>query len=189
MAVTSPATPLGTPAPDFALPEVTDQRIVTLEEVADGDALVVAFICRHCPYVKHIEDRFAEVAKDLAAKGARFVAISSNDPSVSPDDDPAGLAEQKREVGLDMPYLFDGDGSVARAYGAVCTPDLFVFDARRELVYRGRFDETRPGKGEPTGEDLVAAVEATLAGERPSQDQAPAMGCSIKWTPGTEPEA
>jgi peroxiredoxin len=178
---------LGTAAPDLALPEVTDGSTVRLGDLDDAPALVVAFLCKHCPYVVHVQDRFAEVARTYQERGVAVVGISSNDPTVSPDDTPEGLAEQKRTVGFTFPYLFDADQSVAKAYGAACTPDLFVFDADRRLVYRGRFDETRPGKGEPDGADLRAVLDAVLSGGEVPADQWPSTGCSIKWTPGNEP--
>lgn len=188
MAVSSTETmPLGTAAPPFSLTEVSDGSTVTLAEVSDGPALVVAFLCRHCPYVKHVEHAFAQLATTYQQQGVRFVGISANDPQLSPDDAPGSLAEQKQQVGFTFPYLFDADQSVAKAYGAACTPDLFVFDADRRLVYRGRFDETRPGKGEPDGADLRAVLDAVLSGGEVPADQWPSTGCSIKWTPGNEP--
>lgn len=181
MAVQSVMTDLGRPAPDFALPEVETGQVVKLTDFADAPVLVVVFLCRHCPYVKHIEHQLAEVAREYQAKGVAFVGISANDPEAYPEDAPESLAEQKREVGFPFPYLFDETQEVARAYQAACTPDFFVFDAERKLVYRGRFDETRPGMGEPTGADLRAALDALLRGEQPSRDQWPSVGCSIKW--------
>lgn len=187
MAVTSTMLDLGTPAPDFALPEVTDDTTVSLADVADAPVLLVAFLCRHCPYVKHVQEEFARLATAYQARGIAVIAIGSNDPAVSPDDTPEGLAAQKREVGFTFPYLFDGDQQVATAYGAACTPDFFVFDADRRLAYRGRMDASRPDRGEPTGEDLRAALDALLDGREVPADQAPSMGCSIKWSPGNEP--
>ena len=178
---------LGTAAPDLALPEVTDGSTVRLGDLDDAPALVVAFLCKHCPYVVHVQDRFAEVARTYQERGVAVVGISSNDPTVSPDDTPEGLAEQKRTVGFTFPYLFDADQSVAKAYGAACTPDLFVFDRQQRLAYRGRMDETRPGQGTATGSDLRAALDALVAGGAPAAEQYPAIGCSIKWTPGNEP--
>ena len=187
MAVTSTMLELGTPAPDFALPEVADGTTVGLDDVTGTAATVVAFLSRHCPYVKHVQATFAAIAAEYADRGVGVVAIGSNDPTIVAEDAPASLAEQKAEVGFTFPYLFDADQSVARAYGAACTPDLFVFDGQRRLAYRGRMDETRPGQGTPTGDDLRAALDALLAGDAPSTDQYPAIGCSIKWTPGNEP--
>ncbi len=181
MAVSSTMLPLGTPAPDFALPEVTDDATVSLDGLSDAPVLVVVFLSRHCPYVKHLEARLATVATDLQQQGAAFVGICANDAEAYPDDAPAMLAEQKRTVGLPFPYLHDASQAVARAYGAACTPDFFVFDRDRRLAYRGQFDASRPGQGEPSGQDLVAAVQAVLAGEQPPADQRPSIGCSIKW--------
>ena len=188
MAVSSTETmPLGTAAPPFSLTEVSDGSTVTLAEVSDGPALVVAFLCRHCPYVKHVEHAFAQLATTYQQQGVRFVGISANDPQLSPDDAPGSLAEQKQQVGFTFPYLFDADQSVAAAYGAVCTPDVFVFDAATELAYRGRIDATRPGQGEASGDELAAVLDVLLKGEEPPADHPPSMGCSIKWSPGNEP--
>jgi peroxiredoxin len=187
MAVSSTMLELGTPAPGFSLPEVTDGSTVSLDDLA-GEVLVVAFLCRHCPYVIHVQEALAALARDYQADGrVAFVGIASNDPGTHPDDAPEHLAEQKREIGFPFPYLFDGTQEVARAYRAACTPDLYVFDRDRSLAYRGRFDDTRPGGDAPTGADLRAAIDALLGGDRPTEDQWPSMGCSIKWRPGTEP--
>ena len=188
MAVNSTMLELGTPAPDFALPEVTDGTTVALGDLG-GDVLVVMFLCRHCPYVVHVQHELAALVRDYAHAAVDFVGISANDPETHPDDAPAGLAQQKRGVGFEFPYLFDETQQVARAYGAACTPDFFVFDADRRLAYRGRMDETRPDGDPPTGADLRAAIDALLAGQRPREDQWPSMGCSIKWRPGNEPVA
>lgn len=187
MPVESTMLTLGTPAPPFSLPEVGDGSTVTLDDLT-GDVLVVAFICAHCPYVVHTQDALAALATSyLDDDRVAFVAISSNDPDAYPDDAPARLAEQKVQVGFAFPYLFDGTQEVAKAYTAACTPDLFVFDGGRGLAYRGRMDATRPGGDPATGEDLRAAIEALLAGDRPADDQWPSVGCSIKWRPGNEP--
>lgn len=188
MAVTSMMLDLGTPAPDFRLPEVTDGSTVSLDDFADAPVLLVVFLCRHCPYVIHVQDTFAALVREYQDRGVAVVGIGSNDPEVSPDDTPEGLAQQKREVGFTFPYLFDADQSVATAYRAACTPDFYLFDADRKLAYRGRMDESRPNQGTtPTGEDLRAALDALLEGRQPSDDQYPSMGCSIKWAPGNEP--
>lgn len=186
MAATSTMLELDTPAPAFALPEVTDGSTVSLADCT-GDVVVVMFLCRHCPYVVHVQDELAALVRDYAGRPVDFIGISSNDPTSHPDDAPEALAGQKREVGFDFPYLFDETQSVARSYGAACTPDFFVFDRDRALAYRGRMDETRPDGDAPTGADLRAAIDALLAGERPDEDQWPSMGCSIKWRPGNEP--
>jgi peroxiredoxin len=187
VAVTSTMLPLGTPAPGFALEEVTDGSTVALADLADAPVLLVAFLCAHCPYVIHVQHAFAAVADEYRPRGVAVIGISANDPAVSPGDAPEGLAEQKRTVGFRFPYLFDATQEVAAAYGAACTPDLFVFDAQRRLAYRGRFDATRPGQGDPDGADLRRALDALLDGGPVPDDQAPSMGCSIKWRPDTEP--
>jgi peroxiredoxin len=179
---------LGTRAPDFSLPEVADGTVVSLDDLT-GDVLVVLFLSRHCPYVVHTQEAIAACARRYDnSERVSIVAIASNDPEQQPDDAPDRLAEQKHEVGFPFPYLFDEDQTVARAYGAACTPDTFVFDERRELAYRGRLDETRPGGGVPaTGEERRAAINALLEGRRPDGDQWPSVGCSIKWRPDTDP--
>lgn len=187
MAATSSMLELGTAAPPFTLREVTDGSEVSLEDVP-GEVLVVVFLSRHCPYVVHVQDELAAIARSYVEGGrVGFVGICSNDPEVQPADAPELLAEQKTQVGFPFPYLHDATQDVARAYHAACTPDFFVFDRDRRLVYRGRMDETRPGGDAPTGVDLIAAIDAVLAGEQPSADQWPSMGCSIKWRPGSEP--
>ena len=177
---------LGDPVPDFALPDVTDGTTVRQEELV-GDALVVMFLCSHCPFVRHVQDRLAAVAREYSAKGAAFVAIGSNDPGRQPEDAPEGLAEQHRTVGFNFPYLFDETQQVAKDFGAACTPDFFVFDVKRRLAYRGRMDETRPDGGQPNGAELTAALDDVLAGRPVAGEQFPPMGCSIKWAPGNDP--
>ena len=190
MADVSTILPLGATAPDFALPEVTDGTTVSLADVADADALVVMFLCRHCPYVQHVQDEVARIADEYAPRGVSFVGIAPNDPDTYPDDAPDSLAEQKRQVGWGFPYLFDATQEVAKAYGAACTPDTFVFDRDLRLVYRGQLDETRPRQGQqPTGRDLRAALDAVLAGDPVPEEQYPSVGCSIKWRPGNQPAA
>jgi peroxiredoxin len=180
---------LGTKAPPFTLTEVADGSTVALEDL-DGEVLVVVFLSRHCPYVQHTQDAIAAVARRYANIGrVSFVGIASNDPAVQPEDAPERLAEQKHDVGFPFPYLFDESQEVARAYGAVCTPDLFVFDGDRTLAYRGRLDDTRPGGSVADGSELRRAINALLDGERPDPDQWPSIGCSIKWKPGNEPDA
>jgi peroxiredoxin len=185
----APAVPLalGDRAPGFALPEVPDGTTVALDDL-DAEVLVVVFLCRHCPYVVHVQEALSALATRYQADGrVAFVGIAANDADAYPDDAPASLAEQKREVGFPFPYLFDATQQVAKAYGAACTPDPFVFDEDRRLAYRGRIDATRPGGDAPTGADLRRALDALLAGERPDSDQWPPMGCSIKWRPGNAP--
>jgi len=180
--------PLGTPAPDFTLPD-TEGRSVRLADFDGADALLVAFLCNHCPYVKHIRGQLAEFVREREARGLAAVAINSNDVEAYPADRPEKMAEEVREVGYTFPYLFDETQEVARAYRAACTPDFFLFDADRRLAYRGQYDASRPGNGVPvTGADLAAAVDAVLAGEAPPEAQTPSMGCNIKWKPGAEPD-
>jgi peroxiredoxin len=187
MAATSTMLPLGTPAPPFTL---EDPRGGThsLADAAGAPATVVMFICNHCPYVIHIREALAEVTGRFIDQGVAVFGIQSNDADAYPDDGPDRMVEEAEAIGYRFPYLYDADQSAARAYRAACTPDLFVFDAAHRLAYRGQFDATRPSSGESaTGEDLVRAVEAVLAGESPDPDQQPSMGCSIKWRPGNEP--
>lgn len=176
---------LGTPAPSFTLQDVADNSTVSLTDFA-GRPLLVIFLSRHCPYVKHLQDKLAEVANAWQAKGGGVVAISANDAEQYPEDAPAKLAEQKREVGFEFPYLFDETQEVAAAYTAACTPDFFLFDQEHKLAYRGRFDAARPRSDEPvTGEELSAALDAVLNRTPVSSDQKPSMGCSIKWKQAT----
>lgn len=179
---------LGTAAPDFQLPDI-DGRHVSLGDFKPAPALVVMFICNHCPYVRHLRSALAEFGRDCAVKSVAVVAISSNDAANYPEDNPAKIAAEAREAGYPFPYLYDETQKVAKAYRAACTPDFYVFDRGRRLVYRGQFDASRPGNGIPvTGKDLRAAVEAVLKGTAPSLNQAPSMGCNIKWKRGNEPE-
>jgi peroxiredoxin len=179
---------LGTPAPDFALPDVTNGETVRLSDFDGSGPLLVVFMCRHCPYVKHVEGALAELGRDYAETDLAIVGIGANDAFAYPDDAPEGLAEQAARVGFNFPYLFDETQEVAKAYTAACTPDPFLFDADRTLVYRGQLDSSRPDSGLPaTCEDIRAAIDAVLSGEPVSQDQQPSVGCGIKWRPGTEP--
>jgi peroxiredoxin len=174
--------PLLTLAPDFALPEVTTGAIVKLSDFADRDALLVMFICRHCPFVQHVEKGLAQLGRDYQKKPLAIVAISSNDVFSFPEDAPESLREQSAEVGFVFPYLYDETQEVAHQYGAACTPDFFLFDRERKLVYPGQLDSSRPGSDIPvTGKDLRAAIDAVLAGKPVSAEQLPSMGCSIKW--------
>ncbi len=173
---------LGTTAPEFSLNEVTTGKQVTLKQAAGSRGMLVMFICRHCPFVKHIEAELGKLGKDYEGKGLGIVAISSNDAVTYPADAPASLKEQAQEVGFSFPYLFDERQEVARAYHAACTPDFFLFDEKLRLVYRGQFDDSRPGNGVPvTGSDLRGAMDALLAGDPISQQQRPSLGCNIKW--------
>jgi peroxiredoxin len=189
MAATSTMLALGTTAPDFALADVVSGRTVSLQDFDDQNALLVMFICRHCPYVAHVRPAIAALAREQIGSGLGIVAISANDPATYPEDAPEGLAAEVVEAGYTFPYLFDETQEVAKAYTAACTPDFFLFDRDRRLAYRGQFDSSRPRNGVPvTGEDLRAAIDAVLQ-ERPvSADQRPSVGCSIKWRPGNEPD-
>ena len=173
--------PLGTAAPDFALPDTVSGAVKRLADVRGAQGTVVMFICNHCPYVKHVNDELVRVAKDYGPRGIGFVAISANDAANYPEDAPDKMTQYARRLGYPFPYLHDETQAVARAYQAACTPDLFLFDAGLRLAYRGQLDETRPGKGMPNGKDLRAALEALLAGRAPSPDQKPSVGCNIKW--------
>lgn len=189
MAVTSTMLPLGTEAPDFSLPDAVTGNTVSLDDFADKDAVLVMFICNHCPYVRHIRHGLAEFGTDYLDSALGIVAISSNDIENHPNDGPDDMAKEAAEVGYTFPYLFDETQEVAAAYTAMCTPDLFLFDGDRRLVYRGRFDDARPNTiGKVTGADLRTAVDAVLAGEAVPEEQWPSMGCSIKWKPGNVPE-
>jgi peroxiredoxin len=181
MATQSTMLALGTPAPDFALPEPATGRTVTLAELT-GPALVVTFLCNHCPYVQHVAAGLAALGRDLAAPGVPMVGISSNDVVTYPQDGPEAMAREARRHGWTFPYLYDESQEVARAYSAACTPDTFVFDGDRRLVYRGRLDDSRPRTDRPvTATDVRAAVAAILAGEPVDPDQWPSVGCGIKW--------
>lgn len=187
MAVESTMLPLGTRAPDFELTDTVSGDVVTLDSLP-GKAIVVMFLCNHCPYVKHIQHGLVEFGNDYADKDVSLVGIGSNDAVNYPDDSPDKLGAVAREYGYAFPVLFDETQEVATAYTAACTPDFFVFGSDRTLVYRGRFDESRPNSDVPvTGTDLRAAVDAVLEGEQVAETQYPSMGCSIKWKPGNEP--
>jgi peroxiredoxin len=180
--------PLGTAAPDFDLPDTTG-KYVSLTSLKDKTALLVLFICNHCPYVKHIRAGLAQLGQDYMPRGVGIVAISSNDAVNYPDDGPAKMKEEATSAGYNFPYLYDEKQAVAKAYRAACTPDIYLFDRGRRLVYRGQFDDSRPGNGKPvTGKDLRAALDAVLAGKSTSQFQAPSIGCNIKWKAGNAPD-
>lgn len=180
--------PLGTPAPDFRLPDPSGRRFAR-DDFAEAPALLVAFLCNHCPYVKHLRAGFAAFAKEYAARGLAIVAINSNDYEEYPEDAPARMAEEAKRAGYGFPYLVDELQSVAAAYRAACTPDFFLFDAQRRLAWRGQFDDSRPGNRLPvTGADLRAAADAVLAGRAAPAEQKPSIGCNIKWRPGREPD-
>ncbi len=188
VAVPSTMLELGTPAPDFALPD-TDGSTVALADFADAPALLVMFISNHCPYVKHLRGAFADLARDYAPRGVAIVAVMSNDVARYPADAPERMREERQAWGWAFPYLYDETQRVARAYRAACTPDLFLFDGGRRLVYRGQFDDSRPSNGvPPTGADLRGALDAVLEGRPVPAEQRPSIGCNIKWKPGNEPE-
>lgn len=173
--------PLGTKAPDFALTDVVSGEIVALSSFRGGTGLLVMFICRHCPFVKHLEQGLAGLGRDYAGR-LPIVGISSNDAETYPDDAPESLKQQASQAGFRFPYLYDATQDVARAFGAACTPDFFLYDGNMRLVYRGQFDGSRPGNNVPvTGSDLRAALDALLAGEPIRADQRASLGCNIKW--------
>jgi len=176
--------PLGTVAPDFRLPDTTG-KLVSLGDLKDAPAAVVMFICNHCPFVQHIRNGLAQFGRDYQERGLAIVAINSNDVASYPADSPAKMVEEVRRAGYVFPYLYDEAQAVARAYKAACTPDFFLFDRERRLVYRGQFDDSRPSNGRPvTGADLRAAADAVLAGRPVAAHQKPSIGCNIKWKAG-----
>ena len=179
---------LGTAAADFSLPDVVSGRTISLATFGADPVLLVMFICRHCPYVKHVQHELARLGADYKGRGAGIVAISSNDASTHPEDAPASLKEMAASLGFGFPLCHDERQDVAKAYTAACTPDFFVFDRERRLVYRGQLDDSRPGNGKPvTGADLRAALDAALAGAPISPAQYPSLGCNIKWKAGHAP--
>ena len=180
--------PLGTAAPDFELPD-TSGKLVTLADFRAASALLVVFMCNHCPYVIHIRAGLAQLARDYAPRGVAIVGINANDAKHYPADSPAKMKEEVKNAGYIFPYLYDESQAVAKNYRAACTPDFFLFDRGRRLVYRGQFDASRPGNGIlVTGNDVRAALDAVLAGQATSEFQVPSIGCNIKWKPGNEPD-
>jgi peroxiredoxin len=180
---------LGTTAPDFSLPEPATGKTVSLEDFSGASALLVVFMCNHCPYVKHLNRPLAALIREYQPRGLAAVGISANDVGTHPDDGPDKMATEARTLGYSFPYLYDADQSVAKAYRAACTPDFFLFDADRKLVYRGQFDDSRPGNDLPvSGDDLRVAIEAVLSGRVIGAEQKPSMGCNIKWKTGNEPD-
>jgi thiol-disulfide isomerase/thioredoxin len=178
--------PLGTPAPGFSLPDPQGQLHALREDAA---ATVVMFICNHCPFVKHVREELARIGRDYIGRNVAVYAINSNDVERYPGDSPENMQREAETWGYEFPYLVDADQSVAKAYAAACTPDIYVFDANRLLVYRGQLDDSRPSNNAPNdGKDLRAALNAILAGETVNEDQIPSIGCSIKWKPGNEPD-
>jgi peroxiredoxin len=179
--------PLGTVAPHFELPEVVSGQTINLAS-ASKKALLIMFICKHCPYVKHIEEGLARIGRDYAARDVDIIAISSNDVGTYPDDSPENLRGFAQSRGFTFPLCYDETQEVARSYTAACTPDFFLFDAGRRLVYRGQLDDSRPGNDNPvTGSDLRRAIEAVLSDRPVNPDQKPSAGCNIKWKPGCGP--
>jgi peroxiredoxin len=188
VAVNSTMLPLGTQAPDFRLPDPSG-IIVSLADFKGAPALLVIFMCNHCPYVKHIRGGLAKLARDYRARDVVMVGINSNDVASYPADSPAKMAEEAASAGYVFPYLYDETQAVAKAYRAACTPDFYLFDKDQRLVYRGQFDDSRPGNCiAVTGKDLRAAIDAVLAGKAISPNQKASIGCNIKWKPGSEPE-
>ena len=188
MAVESMMLPLGTNAPPFELPDVVSGKMYNLDSFAGKSALLVMFICQHCPYVRHVEDEIAKLGRDYAKSRLGIVAISSNDPGHYPDDAPDRLKGMAQRLGFRFPFCFDEGQDVAKAYRAACTPDFYLFDEERRLVYRGQLDDSRPGTNRPvTGRDLRTAIDAVLAGKPAPSTQRASIGCSIKWKPGNAP--
>ena len=188
MAVESAMLPLGTNAPDFSLRNVVNGQIYRLDSFNEKAAFLVMFICRHCPYVVHVEQEIARIGRDYADTGLGLIAISSNDTKSYPDDAPSRLKEMAERLAFSFPFCCDDTQEVAKAYRAACTPDFFLFDRQRRLVYRGQLDDSRPGNNRPvTGRDLRAAIDAVLSGKPVNPDQKASIGCSIKWKPGNAP--
>jgi peroxiredoxin len=188
MAMASVMLPLGTPAPPFSLRDVVSGNLYSLNSFAGKTALLVMFICRHCPYVQHVEQELAKIGRDYKDTGLGIVGMSSNDPAQYPDDAPPRLKEMAERLGFTFPFCFDETQDVAKAYRATCTPDFYLFDGQRRLIYRGQLDDSRPANNKPvTGRDLHAAIDAVLAGKPVDSNQKASIGCSIKWKPGNAP--
>ncbi|MDZ8028418.1 MAG: thioredoxin family protein [Nostoc sp. DedQUE01] len=180
--------PIGTKAPDFDLPEVVSGKATSLSTFADKKALLIMFICRHCPFVKHVQQQLVQLGKDYFTSDLAIVAISANDAKNYPDDAPESLKAFATEQGFTFTLCYDESQETAKAYTAACTPDFFLFDGSRQLVYRGQLDDSRPSNGKPvTGADLRAAIEAVLADKPVATEQKPSVGCNIKWKPGNQP--
>ncbi|MEM6519121.1 MAG: thioredoxin family protein [Cyanobacteria bacterium P01_C01_bin.70] len=187
--VSSTMLELGTSAPEFALPDVVSGNTITLDTFADKPVLVVMFICEHCPFVKHVQDELAKLGQDYVPRNVGILAVSANSVQTHPQDAPEHLKAMAETLQFNFPYCYDETQAMAKAYTAACTPDFFVFDSDRKLVYRGQLDDSRPGNDVPvTGKDLRTAIDNVLAGKILSPDQKPSIGCNIKWTPGNEPE-
>ena len=195
MSVQSTMLPLGTPAPDFALPDISTGKRVQLSDFQESRALIIVFLCVHCPYVVHVRPELARLASDYSGKGVAVVGISSNDVDQYPEDAPMHLAAMARAEGIKFPILYDQSQKVAKAFTAACTPDFFLFDGRKKLVYRGQLDSSRPSRGPGQsalgaldGSDVRMALDAVLAGWPPNAKQRPSVGCNIKWKPGNAPD-
>lgn len=178
----------GQSAPDFELPDGNGTVHQLSNLIAGKKGLLVAFVCNHCPFVVHLADSLGEFAKDIEARGIGTVAISANDVANYPADSPENMIQFAKSSGWSFPYLYDESQGVAKAYAAACTPDFYLFDSDLKLVYAGQYDETRPGKGTPTGKDMQKAVDRLLAGENAPEPWYPSSGCNIKWKPGAEPD-
>ena len=180
---------LGTPAPDFALPDITGRKVSLRNAADNAQATVIVFMCNHCPYVKHLKTELSRFARTYQARGVTIIGINSNDVATHPEDGSAQMARDSETFGYVFPYLFDADQSVAKAYHAACTPDFYVFDVNLVLAYRGQFDDSRPGNNKTVnGSDLSAAVDALLYQRPIPSEQTPSIGCNIKWRPGNEPD-
>ena len=187
MAIASVMLPLGTPAPPFALHDVVSEEVYSLDSFNDKTALLVMFLCRHCPYVVHVEQGIAQIGQDYKDTRLGIVGISSNDPVQYPEDAPPRLKEMAERLGFSFPFCFDETQDIAKAYRAACTPDFYLYDRERRLIYRGQFDDSRPGGNKPvTGRDLRTAIDAALAGKPVDGNQKAGIGCSIKWKRGKE---
>lgn len=180
--------PLGTTAPHFQLPDVTSGELITLETFRDRKALLVIFLCQHCPFVKHVQSELAQIGQDYSENGLGIVAISANDIASYPDDSPENLKQMATDLNFGFPVCYDATQDVAKRYTAACTPDFFLFDSDRNLVYRGQLDDSRPSNEIPvTGQDLRTALNAVLSNQAVDSNQKPSIGCNIKWKPGNEP--
>lgn len=181
--------PLGTIAPDFNLTDVTTSQTISPDNFQDKKALLIMFICVHCPYVKHVQEEIAQIGRDYQNQDVGIVAISANDVSQYPEDAPGGIKQMARDLGFTFPFCYDETQEVAKAYHAACTPDFFLFDSQKKLVYRGQLDDSRPDSGIPvTGQDLRAAIDAVLNDQPVNPNQKPSLGCNIKWKAGNEPD-
>jgi peroxiredoxin len=181
--------PLGTAAPEFQLPDVVSNQTISLATFADRQALLLIFLCQHCPFVKHVQQELARIAQDYSQQSLGIVAISANDIANYPDDAPEKLKQMAEDLNFNFPVCYDESQEVSKAYTAACTPDFFLFDAERQLAYRGQLDDSRPSNNIPvTGKDLRRAIDTVLQGQTVDFEQKPSIGCNIKWKPGNDPE-